>query len=415
MQPRIRTIVAATALAFCGAAHAETVVYGTIIPWWETVKTTGATQGAPADKPNQVAAAAYTGNNDAPRNRLSVGTTNLGFRGTEHIGNDLYAVWQLESGFQIDQNTGPGLGARDSKIGLKNRWGEIFMGQWDTPYKYISLPVNPIRAGYAFDRTAITGQVGMLVPNTTTQFQRIGGKADASFDRRAGNSVQYWSPTMGGFTARVQYQVNEGRGPVVAGGPDISPTEFSTSVVYESGGLSLRYGYEVHNNFFGMSQIGGGAAATNANPRSKDQGHKFVWLWRIGPVRLTGLVEQLKYHNDDSTLGNVSDFKRVAAYGVVEYYFVPTTSVWFSYGQAQDGSCSRVGGASCSTHNIGAKYFTTGLMYHISKRTDLYAAYYKLTNKESGSYSPGPIVNAAGVIAPGSDVTGAGVGMWHTF
>ena len=118
-------------------------------------------------------------------------------------------MWQLESGFQIDQNVGPGLGARDSKVGLQGAWGEVFLGQWDTPYKYISLPVNPLRAGYVFDRTAITGNPGFGVPNTTTQASRAGAKPDASFDRRQGNSVQYWSPAVRGFTFRVAHSVNE--------------------------------------------------------------------------------------------------------------------------------------------------------------------------------------------------------------
>ena len=59
---------------------------------------------------------------------------------------------------------GPGLGARDSKVGLQSPvWGEIFLGQWDTPYKCISLPMNPLRGGYVFDCTAITGNPGFGV------------------------------------------------------------------------------------------------------------------------------------------------------------------------------------------------------------------------------------------------------------
>jgi predicted porin len=319
----------------------------------------------------------------------------------------------LESGFQIDQNTGPGLGARDSKLGLQNRWGEIFLGQWDTPYKYISLPVNPLRAGYVFDRTAITGNPGFGVPNTTTQFTRIGAKPDASFDRRAGNSVQYWSPKLGGLALRVGYSVDEGKGPVTPTGPTVSPTIFAASVAYDVGTLSLRYGYEQHNDYFGMSQIGGSAAGTAANSSSKDRGHKFVVLYRIGNTRLTGLVEQLEYRNDDSTAGAVKGYKRVAFYGVVEQFFANASSVWISYGRAADGSCTRVGGASCSTRAIGADYLTLGYIYRFSKRTEVFAAYYRVNNKENGTYSTGPFIALAP--APGADVQGAGVGIIHFF
>jgi predicted porin len=409
-------VLAAAVLACLAsaAAHAEVVVYGTAMPFLDNARTSGATQGAPTDRPNQVPASAYTGVNDLARYRITVGTSAWGFRGTEDLAPGLKAVWQLESGFQLDQNTGPGLGARDSKVGLKGNWGEIFMGQWDTPYKYISLPVNPLRAGYVFDRTAITGNPGFGVPNTTTQFTRIGAKPDASFDRRQGNSVQYWSPSMGGVTFRLMYSVDEGRGPVVAGGPDIKPTVGSASVQYDVGKLSVRYGYEQHNDYFGMTQIGGSAAGTATNTSSKDYGHKLVVLYVIGNTRLTGLWEQLSYKDDDNLVGAVSQYKRNAYYGVVEQRFANNSSVWFSYGRANQGSCTRVGGASCSTSGLAADYFTLGYIYRFSPRTEVFLAYYRMTNKESGQYSTGPTVSTAPV-APGADTSAGGLGIIHFF
>src|SRR2546425_361330 len=109
----------AAALALAGCAHAESVVemYGTVFPVLDSAQTKNATSPAPADRPSQLPASAYTGANDPQRMRITVGTSNWGFRGYEDLAPGLRAVWQLESGFQIDQNTGPGLGARDSKIG----------------------------------------------------------------------------------------------------------------------------------------------------------------------------------------------------------------------------------------------------------------------------------------------------------
>jgi predicted porin len=412
----------AAALAFAGSAQAASVVemYGSVFPAFDVMaETKNATTPAPAagDRPSMLTAASYTGANDPRRTRITVGTTHWGFRGYEDLAPGLRAVWQLESGFQIDQNTGPGLGARNSKIGLANpAWGEFFMGQWDTAYKDISLPVNPLRAGYVLDRTAITGNPGFQVGNTTTQFTRIGAKPDASFDRRQGNSLNYWSPTLGGFSFRLQHSVNEGRGAVVAGGQVISPTVNSVSVVWSWGQLSLRYGYEEHRDYFGLTQLGGaGAAGTVANPHSKDSGHKFVWLWRIGNTRFTGLVEQLKYTNEDTTGGNVREFKRNSWYAVLEQFFAANRqSVFASYGQAANGSCERVGPIACLTTDLGAKYLTLGYIYRFSKRTEGVVYYYRLDNKRSGQYSPGPMVNGA-TIAPGADTVGAGLGIIHVF
>ena len=418
-----KTLLAA-ALALAGTAQAASVVemYGTVFPFFDVAETKNATTGTAVPvataRPSQLPSTAYTGANDPRRTRITVGTTNLGFRGYEDLAPGLRAVWQLESGFQIDQNTGPGLGARDSKVGLAGpAWGEFFLGQWDTPYKFVSLPVNPLRAGYLFDRTAITGNPGMAVGNTTTQFTRVNAKPDASFDRRQGNSVQYWTPTWGGLSFRLQHSVNEGKGIVAAGGPFISPVVNSASAVWTWGQLSLRYAYEEHKDYFGLSQLGGSAAGTATNPHSKDTGHKFVWLWRIGNTRFTGLVERLKYTNDDTTNGQVKEYKRDAWYVVLEQFFAGgKTSVFGSYGRANDGDCVRVGASSsaCITTGLGAKYMTLGWIYRFSKRTELVIAYYRMDNKLSGQYSPGPAVNAVSV-APGADTTGAGVGLIHFF
>ena len=416
MRLRKKNLALALAVALCGSAQAtEVVVYGMAMPFLEQAKTSNATSGVPTDRPNMVAASAYTGLNDAPRQRITVGTSQWGFRGSEDLGPELKAVFQLESAFQIDQNAGPGLGGRDSKIGLQHkRFGEIFLGQWDTPYKYIALPTNPIRGGYDFDRNTLIGNPGLLVPGTTTQFTRAGAKPDASFDRRQGNAVQYWSPNWAGFSFRLQHSVNEGRGAVVAGGPVINPTVTGASLQYDAGGVSLRYAYEQHRDYFGLSQIGGSAAGTLANTSSKDQGHKLVLLWTLGLTRLTATAEQLKYHNDDSTQGAISDYKRNAWYVVLEQKFAGgSQSVFGAYGRAGDGTCQRIGGLACSTHAMGANFYNVGYIYRFSKRTEGFLYYYKVDNKESGTYAPSVLIGST--IAPGADSSGYGLGLQQFF
>ncbi len=411
---RLLALALALAALFAAAAHAESVVemYGTVMPFVDNAKTTGATPGAPADRPSMLAASAYTGVNDLSRWRMTVGTTNWGFRGIEDLGPGLKAVWQLESGFQIDQNTGPGLGARNSKLGLQGGWGEFFLGQWDTPYKSISLAINPFRAGYIFDYTPIMGNPGMGVPATTTQFTRIGAKPDAAFDKRVGNSLQYWTPRWAGFSGRLGWSVAEGTGPVTAGGPVVRPQIYGVALQYDVGGLSVRYGWERHEDYFGMSQLGGSAAGTLANPTSRDNANKLVAIWRIGNTRLALAAEELRYKNSDSTAAAVTEYKRRAYYVLLEQRF-GNHRLWGSYSHADDGSCKRNGPLACTTHDLGADYWAVGWIYTFSKRTEVYVTYYRLNNKASGTYSPQPIVGAS--IAPGADTVASGVGMIHYF
>jgi predicted porin len=416
MTPQKKLVAAAMGALACAGAQAEVVVYGVVMPFLESVETKGATSAAPSDRPALLPAAAYTGVNDPSRARMTVGTSQLGFRGSEDLGGGLKLVWQLESGFQIDQNTGPGLGARNSKGGLQGRWGEVFLGQWDTPYKFISLPINPFRAGYVFDYTPIMGNPGLGVPATTTQFTRVGAKPDAAFDKRAGNSVQYWTPRMGGFSARLGWSTDEGRTPDTATAPGIRPQIWSAALMYDVGSLSLRYAYEQHDDYFGLSALGtvpgSSAPATSSNQSSKDRAHKIVAIYRIGGTRIAAAVEELRYRNDDSAAGAIQEYKRRAYYVIVEQQF-GNNSIWGSYGRAEDGSCGRVGGIACSTSAMGADYWTVGYIYRFSKRTEVFVAYYSLDNKESGTYGVQPAVG--GPIAPGADTMGAGVGIIHYF
>lgn len=404
----------AAALASFGAtsSHAVVEMYGTVMPFFENVHTSNATRAAPANRPDMVPASAYTGANDLSRNRISSGTSNWGFRGDEELAPGFKAVWQLESAFQVDQNSAPGWGGRNSKVGLQCTSGEIFFGQWDTPYKFISLQINPMRAGYVFDYTPIMGNPGMGVPATTTQFTRAGAKPDAAFDKRAGNSVQYWSPRWGGWSLRLGHSTNEGKGQVVAGGPTIAPQIWSASGMWDEGNFSLRLAWEQHKDYFGMSQLGGSAAATASNPSSRDRAGKLVALWRVGNTRIALALEQLQYRNNDTVLGAIKDYKRDSYYLLLEQRF-GNASLWFAHGKARDGSCNRVGGASCSTADLGALWWNIGYLYRFSRRTEFFATYYRLNNSNSGSYSPAPLVGAT--LAPGADTTGIGAGITHYF
>src|SRR5258706_16321248 len=112
MKAQKTLIASALALAFAGSAQAASVVemYGLAFPIFDPAETKNATTAAnapsAAERPSQLTAGSYTGVNDPRRNRITVGTSNWGFRGYEDLAPGLRAVWQLESGFQLDQNVG---------------------------------------------------------------------------------------------------------------------------------------------------------------------------------------------------------------------------------------------------------------------------------------------------------------------
>jgi predicted porin len=118
----------------------------------------------------------------------------------------------------------------------------------------------------------------------------------------------------------------------------------------------------------------------------------------------------LQYDTSDSLIGAVSQYKRDAYYLQVQQRF-GSSSLWGAFGQAKDGHCERVGGAGCVTDGLGAKMWSVGYIYDFSKRTNLYVAYYGVNTRQSSSYG---IFPSPGIVAPGADARGIGIGLLHS-
>jgi predicted porin len=417
----------ASPLAAQPAAHEPAVaepiptfeIYGTLVPFFEIARTTGASEPGTMGA-TQVGAMAYTGNNARNRFVLDVGTSNLGLRGGIEIMRDLSIIWQIESGAQID-GTGAAntIASRNSHLGLTGSWGTAFFGSWDTPYKWTTTPIiNPIRAGFLADYNGILHNPGFGVPSVVTQQGRLGNAQDAAFYRRVGNSVQYWSPTVSGVSARLMYSANEGRTNANATTPSIKPSIFGLSLAYDRGPIKLRYGLDLHLDYFGMAALGG-AAPSNTNRSSLDQGHQVVAQYtRVAPnfdTRIVGAFEYLGYSSDDTTMASVAakNYNRAAYYGLIDQA-VGKHHVWGAFGQAFDGSCELVSGTECSTTGLGASMATVGYLYRFSKNTDFFAVGYRITNKASASYTTSP-TGPGGPAAPGADIEAFGIGLLHQF
>lgn len=404
-------------------------IYGTIVPILEYGHTTGATAaiGATAagaitpgtNGASQVGAMAYTGVNQPARFRMDMGTSNLGFRGGVELMPELSVIWQIESGVQTDGTTVANtIASRNSNIGITGpTWGTLFFGSWDTPYTWSTIStVNPLRAGYIPDYNGILDNPGFGVSSVTTQTGRVAAAPDAAFNRRQGNSIQYWSPVVSGLSARLMYSIDEGRTPTTAMAPSIKPAVFGASLAFDWGPLKLREAFEAHFDYFGMSQLGGSAVST-ANTGSTDWGNKLTAVYtnpaRGFDTRVVGVFEFLQYKNKDSTMGAIDQFSRPALYGLVDQTLLGKHHIWVALGESFEGSCERVGGAACTTTGLSAINEEVGYLYRASKSTDFFAVYYRIANDTSAQYSTFPPLG--GPAAPGVTVEAFGVGMLYTF
>lgn len=401
-------------------------IYGTLVPFLSVGRTTGATAAGPT-MTSQVPVA--TGINQPGRVGLDVGTSNIGFRGGVDLMKNLAVVWQIESGVQFDGGTVANtIAGRNSQLGLTGKWGTLFVGNWDTPYKWgTTQVVSPIRAGFIADFNGVLHGPGFGVNPIVTQQSRSNSLADAAFYRRVGNSIQYWTPIMSGFSARLHYGANELRTVRSATAPPINPNLFSGQLAYDTGPFRFRYGFEVHKDYFGVTQLQSAAQVaaaqpSNTNRSSLDHGHEIIAQYtNVKPgfdTRIVGVFEYLSYNNDDESpapmmgLAPAKAYSRAAFYGLIQQTLRTNHHLWLVVGQALDGSCELVGGATCSTNGLGANMTVLGYVYRFSRTTDFWAAAFRVTNSRSGQYT---IPGFGGTAAAGADTEVFGIGLVHQF
>jgi predicted porin len=301
---------------------------------------------------------------------MTPGVTHVGLRGSEKLGGGLSAIWQIENAVAIEGAATPAstFASRNSNLGILAGFGVLFVGNWDTPYMWSTLTVaSPVRGPFPGDLSTALNTPGFNVPAPTTQSGRVNSPADAAFNRRQGNSIQYWTPNWQGLSGRVAYSVPEGKGQAT-NGANISPEIFGLGLEYENGPLRLRYAYARHDDYFGLAQLGATASANPSNANSlaassKDEGHKVLAIYTIGNTRLVAAFDRLKYSTEDRTAGNVNSYDRNAFWGMIEQIFGGVHRVWLGGGVARKGSCSVVGGGRCTTDGLGAKSWTFGYRY----------------------------------------------------
>ena len=116
----------------------------------------------------------------------------IGFKGHEHLSNNLNAIWQVEQNTSV-AGTDKGWGTRESFIGLEGGFGKVRAGKLNTALKDNSDSVDPWESS---DANASVLQFGKL--------KRVD-------ERKV--SVRYDSPVFAGFSASAQYQPRDNANP----------------------------------------------------------------------------------------------------------------------------------------------------------------------------------------------------------
>jgi predicted porin len=335
----------------------------------------------------------------------------LGFRGTENIGNDMKAIFQLEMGVEVSDGTGGSvLFSQETYVGLAGKFGTVRLGSMDTVYK---------RLGDKLSFFGITSGNFVSGSNILSK-QPFGTGTQHRFHERKPNSMYYETPALGPFSVDVSYSLGEVADSFRDG------TLLSAGVKYINGPLNVALAHEEHYNFFGASRnlpnslsntIGGTGSAKTGTPTpgasSTDTATRLTAQYRF--TKNTRAEVNYAVTRLEETGGAVGRFASYQhnSWLVNLQHKIGAFTVQGSYGAANEGSCSRVGGAACSTAGLDGRMVAAGAYYAFSKRTGLFALYSRLRNGASATRSNA--TSDLGRPNNGQTVTQAAIGVDHSF
>lgn len=310
----------------------------------------------------------------------------IGFRGEEKLGGGLSAWFQCES--TLDATTGGDvLCARNSGIGLKGGFGNVFLGVWDTPQKLAGFyGVSPFSVSGPFG-------IGGLLWNSTGSnagngaASTLGGATATaqatSFVRRQVNTINYHSPAWNGFRVMGAFSTTDEATAQAAGAVAAKPRLWSIGADYRAGPLKIGAGYENHKNYNPGQQVGyTGGNDTNWHVNAA---YRFADVFRIG-----GIFTKTEY---ELAAGTTLEQKAWGVYG--DWQIAGPHQLRLGYTQADDieGTATVavnnfaapvVGGVAAG--NSGGKLWALQYAYALSKRTELNLGYVKVENETRGRY-----------------------------
>lgn len=272
----------------------------------------------------------------------------LGFKGTEDLGGGLKAIFVLEYGLVNDADVGVGENlARQQLLGLTGSWGTAVAGRAQTT-GYDWSCANSTLAGSAIDADSKLGVSTLLA---------CGGSG------RQNNAVAYISPSFGGLS----FAVNHAR--VTEAGNDSSGTLLSAT--YTNGPISagLVWGgidfstaadtdeYGVRASYdFGMAKVGG-------HWQNNDNGTTDNSKWQIFaaiPVSAAGAVH-LQYAQNDMDAANSDSDAWTLAY---THSLSKRTNVYTGYTRVtNDSAVKQAAGFAAPTNGGNSSVFAVGLRH----------------------------------------------------
>ena len=314
---------------------------------------------------------------------LTTSEPEIYIRGEEKLGGDLSAWFQCTSSFDVvgtqAQTASAGWCGRNSAIGFRGGFGNVFFGTWDTPQKL----VFQLGRGWWGATNTLQGGTGVLLLNGS---QSNVGNTGTSFHRRQSRSVNYHSPDWSGFSLQAAYSAaNESA--ALADTSPLDPRLMSIAGQFRTGPFFAGLGYEQHKDFSTT-----GSSDTNMTLTA---GFTFA-----GALRVSATWAQNEYKPD---VGAKTENGGIALY--LDWTLGGPHKLYAEYADRPE---DKVGGNDVT--NTGAQVIGLAYGYSFSKRTQGYVAYNEMKNEPASVFSQGVAAPTAG----GKQKV-IGVGLRHSF
>lgn len=341
-----------------------------------------------------------SGSKNSSNDNLSLQEPEMWIHGEEKIGG-VTAWFRCTSSFDVlgagggTQATPAGTAAapstaqfcgRNSAIGFKGGWGNIFFGNWDSPTKNVSGPVR----GWFSSTDSLVGGFGNVILNTSSSNTTNVNATQASWTERRQRQIRYDSPSFSGFAVSGAYTAaNESTGLSTAASQNLTPRFMALSATYANGPLYLGIAHERHMDHnpgaAGTVAIGTGAAQYSGGT---DKNWMFGAGYTFGfGMKLSGLYNRSRYEVTNTTNLKKNGWALFMDYKVSGPHVLK--AAYFVGGDSKGNSTLAVGAHQASGANTGAKGYNLGYMYEMSKRTSIGFMYSQIDNEAGAKYAKG--------------------------
>jgi predicted porin len=314
-----------------------------------------------------------SGNNAASR---------IGFKGVEDLGNGLKASFVLENGFDVDSGASGNEGSSFSRlayVGLGGDFGTVRLGRQNSQIAEVVSIIDP------FQKSGMVNGV---------DFYNGGGVSE-----RVSNQISYISNNYGGFSGAIGYRFGE------QPGDNSANRGWGLQLGYANGPLAVQFGYDnqqYSGAINGDGEFEAGPATGGVDGKIKDA--LLGATYDFGAFKLHGAYGQRKI---DASAG--AFFNGTAEDQKIRSYIVGAT-VPFGASKVR---AEYIRNNNRDLDDADSNVYALSYSYALSKRTQLYATYARVSNDDGSSLGiGGPGSNIA---AAGENSTGFAVGVQHNF